>query len=631
MPPDHYSQIVVGHVGGPQNNVGPIVRVQTSGPSTDSHYLWWASTLNGVNGLYRDDEDSTGHHPTKIASSSPVVDGDSLQLIARGPVIYGMKNGTTRDFIYNTGADATKYSGGSTGILGWAGNGVVSDSKIASWSTGAAPASPATTWASSTFQGTEDPLDEGDRWYPLPGYGGFRKAAGVAVGRTDTPNGHQAEGVWGITAPPKQYSEVTLGTVTSGGGGPIVRIDRSAAGQTGWLLFLYADQPGNSGIYKMTPGVPGCCFALMRPFTPTIVSGDKWRLAADGNVLEVFRNGVSQFTFTTDGSYATGDVGIETFTAGFSFMGWEGGDTAGPGDTIPPTAPSNASATATSSTEIGVSWTASTDNVGVTGYLVERCQGANCPTFTQVGTVAASPFNDSGLTPSTSYSYRVRATDAAGNLSAYSNVASATTQAPSPPPDTEAPSAPGLLLATPTTTTGIDLTWGAATDNVGVTAYLVERCAGLACGGFVQIAAVSGTTYSDSGLSPATSYSYRVRATDAAKNLGAYSNVATVVTLAPPLTAPSNASATAPGSAQVRVSWTASTGGVGAKAYLVERCQGVLCTAYSQIATVATASFEDSGLTANTTYRYRVRAKDAVGNQSDYSNVATAVTLGLGL
>ena len=634
VPPDHYSQIVVGHLGGPQNNVGPIVRVQTSGPSTDSHYLWWASTLNGVNGLYRDDEDSTGHHPTKIASSSPVVDGDSLQLIARGPVIYGMKNGTTRDFIYNTGADATKYSGGSTGILGWAGNGVVSDSKIASWSTGAAPASPATTWASSTFQGTEDPLDEGDRWYPLPGYGGFRKAAGVAVGRTDTPNGHQAEGVWGITAPPKQYSEVTLGTAAAGGGGPIVRIDRNAAGQTGWLLFLYADNPGNSGIYKMTPGVPGCCFALMRPFTPTIVSGDKWRLAADGNVLEVFRNGVSQFTFTTDGAYTTGDVGIEEFTGpagGFAFVGWEGGDPAGAGDTIPPTAPSNASATATSSTEIGVSWTASTDNVGVTGYLVERCQGAPCGNFVQVASVAASPFNDSGLTPSTSYSYRVRATDAAGNLSAYSNVASATTQTPPPPPDTEAPTAPGLLLATPTTTSGIDLSWGSATDNVGVTAYLVERCAGLACGDFVQIAAVSGTTYSDSGLSPATSYSYRVRATDAAKNLGAYSNVATVVTLAPPLTAPSNASATAPGSAQVRVSWTASTGGVGAKAYLVERCQGVLCTAYSQIATVATASFEDSGLTANTTYRYRVRAKDAVGNQSDYSNVATAVTLGLGL
>ena len=114
-------------------------------------------------------------------------------------------------------------------------------------------------------------------------------------------------------------------------------------------------------------------------------------------------------------------------------------------------------------------------------------------------------------------------------------------------------------------------------------------------------------------------------------NVGQSLIVATAVTLAPPLTAPSNASATAPGSAQVRVSWTASTGGVGAKTYLVERCQGILCTAYRQIAAVATASFEDSGLTANTTYRYRVRAKDAVGNQSDYSNVATAVTLGLGL
>ena len=143
-------------------------------------------------------------------------------------------------------------------------------------------------------------------------------------------------------------------------------------------------------------------------------------------------------------------------------------------------------------------------------------------------------------------------------------------------------------------------------------------------------ASVSGTSYSDTGLSSATSYSYRVRATDAAKNLGAYSNVATAVTLAP-LTAPSNASATAPGSAQVRLSWTASTGGVGAKTYLVERCQGILCTAYDQVATVATASFDDSGLAANTTYRYRVRAKDTVGNQSGYSNVATAVTLGLGL
>src|SRR5438094_2116886 len=120
---------------------------------------------------------------------------------------------------------------------------------IASWSSGAAPVSSGN-WASSTFAGTEHPLDEGDRWYPLPGYAGFKKTGGFAIGRD---SGHNASGVWSIAPPATQYSEVTLGAVASGGGGPIVRIDRSNPGQTGWLLFLYANEPQNSGIYKMTP------------------------------------------------------------------------------------------------------------------------------------------------------------------------------------------------------------------------------------------------------------------------------------------------------------------------------------------------------------------------------------------
>ena len=105
---------------------------------------------------------------------------------------------------------------------------------------------------------------------------------------------------------------------------------------------------------------------------------------------------------------------------------------AGGGDTQPPTAPTNLTATAVSGSQINLSWTASTDNVGVTGYLIERCQGAGCNNFAQVGTTAGTTYNDTGLTANTSYSYRVRATDAAGNLSPYSNVASATTQATIP-------------------------------------------------------------------------------------------------------------------------------------------------------------------------------------------------------
>src|SRR5262249_25830288 len=81
-----------------------------------------------------------------------------------------------------------------------------------------------------------------------------------------------------------------------------------------------------------------------------------------------------------------------------------------------------------------VSWQASTDNVAVTGYKVERCSGTGCTSFAQVATPTNTNFSDSGLNSSTSYTYRVRATDAASNLSGYSNSANATTASAPPPP-----------------------------------------------------------------------------------------------------------------------------------------------------------------------------------------------------
>src|ERR1700716_1758393 len=98
-----------------------------------------------------------------------------------------------------------------------------------------------------------------------------------------------------------------------------------------------------------------------------------------------------------------------------------------PPDTQPPTNPSNLSATAASASRIDLSWTASTDNVGVTGYLVERCQGSGCTNFSQMATPSGTSYSDTSLSASTSYSYRVRARDAANNLGPYSATASATT------------------------------------------------------------------------------------------------------------------------------------------------------------------------------------------------------------
>ncbi len=121
VPTDHYSEIVVGHVGSQpiNNNVGPIVRVQASGPSIDSHYLWWAGPPNGVNNLYRIDANGTSFTPTPILQgTSGVADGDRLRLIARGPVIYGIKNGV-REFIRHLGPDSIKLSDGTTGMLAY--------------------------------------------------------------------------------------------------------------------------------------------------------------------------------------------------------------------------------------------------------------------------------------------------------------------------------------------------------------------------------------------------------------------------------------------------------------------------------------------------------------------------------
>ena len=296
-------------------------------------------------------------------------------------------------------------------------------------------------------------------------------------------------------------------------------------------------------------------------------------------------------------------------------------------DTTPPTAPTNLTASAASASQINLTWAASTDNVGVTGYKVERCSGAACANFVQIATPTGITFNDTGLTASTPYSYRVRANDAAGNNSGYSNSASATTPAAA---DTTPPTAPTNLAATAASATQINLSWTASTDNVGVTGYKVERCSVAGCANFVQIATPTGITFNDTGLTASTSYSYRVRANDAAGNNSAYSNTASATTPAAadttPPTAPTNLTATAASTTQINLSWTASTDNVGVTGYKVERCSGAACANFVQIATPTGITLNDTGLTASTSYSYRVRANDAAGNNSAYSNTASATT-----
>jgi glucose/arabinose dehydrogenase/chitodextrinase len=140
--------------------------------------------------------------------------------------------------------------------------------------------------------------------------------------------------------------------------------------------------------------------------------------------------------------------------------------TAAASDTIPPSIPTGLTATAVSTTQINLSWSASTDNVAVTGYQVFR-------NGTQVGISTTTTFNDTGLSPSTPYSYTVRAVDAAANPSGQSAPASASTLTPdttSPTVAITAPTGPAPLSGTVTISAD-------ASDNAGVSGvtFLVDN------------------------------------------------------------------------------------------------------------------------------------------------------------
>jgi chitodextrinase len=350
------------------------------------------------------------------------------------------------------------------------------------------------------------------------------------------------------------------------------------------------------------------------------------------------------------------DTGLDNFSnLGMHTMDLDGGSVA---DTQAPTAPASLVASNVTSTSVTLSWNASTDNVGVTGYQVFS-------NGTLIQTLTSTSLTVSGLTAATSYTFTVKATDAAGNVSGASNTVNITTPAEavvycaskgsnatyewiagvtvgaftktsggagytdftsnhinltsgqsyaltltpgfsgstyqeywkiwidynqngvfdtdelafdagslsssavsgnlSLPisaigttrmrvsmkyngaqtacetfsygevedytvvigqgvADTQAPTAPGQLLASNTTTTGTTLAWNASTDNVGVAGYYVYKNG-------LQIQQTSGTNFTVSGLTAGTTYSFTVKAFDAAGNLSASSNTATVTTL----------------------------------------------------------------------------------------------------
>ena len=195
--------------------------------------------------------------------------------------------------------------------------------------------------------------------------------------------------------------------------------------------------------------------------------------------------------------------------------------------------------------------------------------------------------------------------------------------------DGTAPGTPGTPTLSGITSSQITVNWGAATDNVAVTGYRLERCTGSGCTtGFSEIATPSTTSYTNTGLAAATTYRYRVRATDANTNLGLYSSASLDGTTAggggdtQAPSVPSGLIVVAASSNEVDLAWNASTDNVAVTGYEVERCQGATC---SNLASPIT-SYNDTGRSASTSYTYRVRAKDAASNFSGYSTPLSLTT-----
>lgn len=201
-------------------------------------------------------------------------------------------------------------------------------------------------------------------------------------------------------------------------------------------------------------------------------------------------------------------------------------------DITPPSTPTGLTAGAFCSNRVDVSWTASTDNVAVTAYQLERCEGsATCTAFVLIATVSAAQtgYNDTGMTPSTIYRYRVKARDAAGHWSGYAMPFSMMT--PLPPTAPSGLSAVVGLGAVASSATEVNLAWTAATappDNM-LSFYEVERSSNN--GAFARIAMPTGNSFTNTNLTEGVTYLYRVRAVDCSGGKSVYSNVDMATTI----------------------------------------------------------------------------------------------------
>jgi titin len=320
--------------------------------------------------------------------------------------------------------------------------------------------------------------------------------------------------------------------------------------------------------------------------------------------------GFSDATVTVDESY-------QYRIAAFNNVGSVTSGTAA-ANTLRPAAPTNFRAATVSSTQVDVAWTDASGNE--TQFVLERCVGAGCSTFTTLATLGAgdSTYQDLDVLASESYSYRLRA----------ANIAGASAEVGPVTVTTFVPAAPATVTAVAASPTSITVSWTDLADNE--LGYRIERCAGASCSNYAEVGSVGPgvTTFTSTGLTAGLFYRHRVRAFNNA-GTSAFVTPATDPTGIFPPTAATALAATTLSATEVRLSWNDLA--ANESGFRIERCAGAGCTNFAEVATApatlpsGASVFVDNAAPAGVVLRYRVLAFNGVGVASA-TNTAQAST-----
>jgi chitodextrinase len=276
-----------------------------------------------------------------------------------------------------------------------------------------------------------------------------------------------------------------------------------------------------------------------------------------------------------------------------------------------PSAPTSLVTTPSSATRIGLTWSPGPSGLPVRSYQVLR--GSTATSVSPLATTLNPSYTDTSLSPATKYYYAVQETDTGGNVSPLSGKAAATTLA--------LPSPPASLVATASSAIRIGLTWAPGSSSLPVKSYKVFR--GSAPSDLSQVATTVNTSYTDSSLSPSTTYYYAVQEVNTGSDVSPLSPTVAVTTPAQP-SAPSGVTATALSSTRVSVAWSSASGGLPIAVYYVYR--GSTPSSISQVAARTGATYLDTSVTSATTYYYAIQAADTAHDLSPMSAVVRVVT-----